>query len=161
VNFAVERDLTDPGGRFAIVASRFNEDVVKALVAGAFDAFAKHHIHKERVDVVWVPGAFEIPLVCRKLVGTEPYVTGNYAAILALGAVIRGATPHFDAIVRAVTTGVARASFESGVPVIFGVLTTDTPEQAWERAGKGGGNKGYDAALAALEMVHVLQKLDR
>jgi 6,7-dimethyl-8-ribityllumazine synthase len=121
------------------------------------EALAKHGVDEKRVHVVWVPGAFEIPLACRTLVGREPYTTGDYAAVVALGAVIRGATPHFDAIARVVASGVARASYESGVPVIFGVLTTDTIAQAWERAGRGGGNKGYDAALAALEMVHALR----
>ncbi len=160
MNFAVEGDLTDPGGRFAIVASRFNVDVVKALVDGASAAFAKHGVDvAKRVDVFWVPGAFEIPLVCRTL--AESGGAHDYAAVIAIGAVIRGATPHFDAIARVVADGVARASYDSRVPVIFAVLTTDTLEQAWERAGKGGGNKGYDAALAALEMVHVLQQLDR
>ena len=159
MNFAVERDLQDPGGRFAIVASRFNEDVVQALVAGAVEAFAKVGIDEKRVDVVWVPGAFEIPLICRAL--SERRGPQGYVAVVAVGAVIRGATPHFDAIARVVADGVARASFESRLPIIFGVLTTDTTEQAWERAGRGGGNKGYDAGLAALEMVHVLRQLER
>jgi len=155
VNFAVERGLTDPGGRFAIVASRFNEDVVKALVAGGFEAFSRHGIDVEkRVDLVWVPGAFEIPLVCRTLAQPD-----RYGAVVALGAVIRGETPHFEAIANAVATGVAAVSRETGVPVIFGVLTTDNIEQAWARAGKGGGNKGYDAGLAALEMVHVMRRV--
>lgn len=157
MKFATEGEVTDPGGRFAIVASRFNQDVVKALVAGAQEALAKHGVDvKKRVDLVWVPGAFEIPLVS----GTVAR-TGDYAAVIALAAVIRGETPHFDAIVHVVSTGVAAASANSGIPVIFGVLTTDTLEQAWARAGKGGGNKGYDAGLAALEMVRVMQLVGR
>ena len=150
-----EGQLTDPGGRFAIVAARFNEPVVRSLLQGALDAFRRHGVDAERVDVAWVPGAFEIPLVCRALADSE-----RYAAVVALGAVIRGATPHFEAVANAVSAGVASASADSGVPVLFGVLTTDTLEQAWERAGTKGGNKGSDAALAALEMANLLRVLE-
>jgi 6,7-dimethyl-8-ribityllumazine synthase len=152
-----EGQLTDPGGRFAVVAARFNEPIVQSLLRGALDAFRRHGVDVEsRVDVAWVPGAFEIPLVCRALADTE-----RYAAVVALGAVIRGATPHFEAVANAVSAGVASASADTGVPVLFGVLTTDTLEQAWERAGTKGGNKGSDVALAALEMASLLRALER
>ena len=137
------------GGRFAVVAGRFNELVVERLVKGCLDALSRHGVDTDaRVDVIWVPGSFEIPLVCRKAAAS-----GRYDAVIALGAVIRGATPHFDHVAGGAASGVMRASMDTGVPVIFGVLTTDTIEQAIERAGTKAGNKGFDAALAAVEMV--------
>lgn len=148
----IEGKLVDPGGRFAIVASRFNEFITTRLVDGCEDALRRHGVATdERLDVVWVPGSFEIPLVCKRLA-----VSGGYAAVVALGAVIRGSTPHFDYVAAEVAKGVAHASMDTGVPIVFGVLTTDTIEQAIERAGTKAGNKGFDAGLAALEMASLL-----
>jgi 6,7-dimethyl-8-ribityllumazine synthase len=150
-----EGRLTDPGGRFCIVAARFNELVVKKLVEGCADGLRRHGIDPDdRVDLVWVPGSFEIPLAARQAAGS-----GKYDAVIALGAVIRGATSHFDHVAGAVSSGVLRASQDTGVPVIFGVLTTDTIEQAIERAGTKSGNKGFDAALAAIEMASLSSAL--
>lgn len=151
----LEGHLVDAGGRYAIVAGRFNAFIVEHLISGALDALRRHGVDVDtRVDVVWVPGAFEIPLVCQRLAGS-----GEYAAVLALGAVIRGSTPHFDYVANEVAKGVAQASWNTGRPVIFGVLTTDSIEQAVERAGTKAGNKGADAANAAIEMVSLLGKL--
>jgi len=151
----IEGHLSDGGGRFAIVAGRFNELITSRLVAGCEDALRRHGVDlDERVDLIWVPGSFEIPLACDRAAAS-----GRYAAVIALGAVIRGATPHFDYVSAEVSKGVAGAGLKSGVPVIFGVLTTDTIEQAIERAGTKAGNKGFDAGLAALEMVSLFQKL--
>jgi 6,7-dimethyl-8-ribityllumazine synthase len=133
-----------PGTRFAIVASRFNELMSQPLVEGASEA----------IDVVWVPGAFELPLLCKQLAESK-----RFAAIVALGCVVKGATPHFDYVCSNAASGIARASYEAGVPVIFGVLTTDTLEQATERSGTKAGNKGRDAAMAAVEMATLLQQL--
>jgi 6,7-dimethyl-8-ribityllumazine synthase len=137
----IEGQLVDAGGRYAIVAGRFNEFITHRLIGGAEDALARHGVDTEqRVDLVWVPGAFEIPLVCQQLARS-----GKYAAVIALGAVIRGSTPHFDYVSAEVSKGVASASMDSGVPIVFGVLTTDTIEQAIERAGTKAGNKGFEA----------------
>lgn len=147
---------TDPGGRFAIVAGRFNDFITGRLVEGCLDAFRRHGVDiEERVDIVWVPGAFEVPLVCQRVAATN-----RYAAIVALGAVIRGSTPHFDYVASEVTKGVASASMSTGVPIIFGVLTTDTIEQAVERAGTKAGNNGWKAGLSALEMASLLAALE-
>ena len=151
----IEGSLIDVGGRYAIVASRFNDFIVGRLVEGAVDALVRHGAAADAITIVKVPGAFEVPLVCQKLARS-----GKYDAVLALGAVIRGSTPHFDYVAAEVSKGVAQASWASGVPVIFGVLTTDTIEQAVERAGTKAGNKGVDAAMAALEMVDLLKKLE-
>lgn len=151
----IEGNLIDPGGRFAIVAGRFNEFVVKPLVDGCVDALRRHGIPPEdRVDLVWVPGAFEIPVTCRKLAAS-----GRYVAVISLGAVIRGSTSHYDHVAGAVAAGVASAASETGVPVIFGVLTTDTIEQALERAGTKAGNNGHKAAVAAIEMASLFRSL--
>ncbi|MEM6928927.1 MAG: 6,7-dimethyl-8-ribityllumazine synthase [Myxococcota bacterium] len=150
-----EGRLTGVGGRYALVASRFNELVVNSLVAGAQNALVRHGVEDGQVDLVWVPGAMEIPVVCQRAAKT-----GRYDAVIALGAVIRGSTPHFDVVVNAVNSGCARISLETGVPVIFGVLTTDTIEQAIERAGTKAGNQGRNAAVAAVEMVSVLRALE-
>lgn len=151
----IEGQLVDAGGRYAIVAGRFNEFITNRLVGGAADALARHGVDTdERVDLVWVPGAFEIPLVCQELANS-----GKYAAVIALGAVIRGSTPHFDYVSAEVSKGVANASMKAGVPIVFGVLTTDTIEQAIERAGTKAGNKGFEAGLSALEMVSLFQAL--
>jgi 6,7-dimethyl-8-ribityllumazine synthase len=151
----IEGKLVDPGGRFAIVAGRFNELITSRLIEGAVGAFSSLDIDPgTRVDVVWVPGAYEIPLVCMKLAES-----GSYAAVISLGAVIRGATSHYDVVAGEVAKGVSQAALRSGVPVIFGVLTTDTIEQALERAGTKAGNNGHKAAMTAVEMASLLQKL--
>ena len=143
------------GLRFAIVASRFNELVTRKLLEGARDGLRRHGVDEDAIDLAWVPGAAEIPLAAVRLAGS-----GRYAAVLTLGAVIRGATSHYDAVCSMVSGGVARAALDSGVPVIFGVLTTDTLEQALERAGSKAGNKGFEAAMAALEMATLLAGID-
>lgn len=150
----LEGRLVDAGGRYAIVASRFNELITRQLVGGAEDALRRHGIDGDRVDLVWVPGAWEIPLICKKLAAS-----GQYAAVIAVGAVIRGSTPHFDVVAAEASKGVAHAAMDTGVPVVFGVLTTDSIEQAIERAGTKAGNKGADAALTAIEMVSLLRTL--
>lgn len=142
-----EGHLIGTGLRFAIVISRFNELLSARLLAGANDALIRHGVDADAIDVAWVPGAFEIPLVARKLAST-----GSYDAVIALGVVIRGGTPHFEYVAAEVSKGVARASYDTGVPVVFGVITADTIEQAVERAGTKAGNKGFEAALAAIEM---------
>jgi 6,7-dimethyl-8-ribityllumazine synthase len=146
--------LTPPPGRFALVAARFNHLVVERLVAGARDGLRRHGVAEEAIDLVWVPGSFEIPLVAQRLAASK-----QYAAVLCLGAVIRGDTTHFDHVAGAATSGIAQAALSTGVPVLFGILTTDTVEQALNRAGIKSGNKGYDAALTAIEMVNLLQQL--
>ena len=143
-----------PPGRFAIVASKFNRQVVDLLVAGANDALRGHGIAEDAVDLVWVPGAFELPLVAQKLAGSK-----KYAAVICLGAVIRGDTDHYDYVCNAATDGILQANLTTGVPVLFGVLTCDTDEQALDRAGGKAGNKGSDVALAAIEMVNLLKQL--
>lgn len=144
--------------RFAVVCSRFNEPVTRNMLAGAIRGFEANGIENGRVDVAWCPGAFEIPLVARELAAT-----GDYGAVVCLGAVIRGETAHFDYVSMGVTVGIQRAALETSVPILFGVLTTDTPEQAWARAGgkdgKGPKNKGVDVATAAIEMVNLLARI--
>jgi 6,7-dimethyl-8-ribityllumazine synthase len=149
-----EGDLSPPSGRFAVVAARFNGLVTEALLAGCRDAFARHGVPAERLDVAWVPGSFEIPLVARALAES-----GEYAAVVCLGCVIRGETGHYDHVAGQAAAGVAQASLATGVPVIFGVLTTDTVEQALNRSGLKAGNKGAEAALAAVEMVNLLARI--
>ena len=141
--------------RFAVVASRFNQSIVEKLVDGALDALVRHGAAAENVDVVWVPGAWELPTAARRLLTSE-----RYDAIVAVGAVIRGDTPHFDYVAGEASRGLARASSEFDTPIGFGVLTCDNDEQARERAGGAHGNKGWDAALAALEMVDLFERLD-
>ncbi len=149
-----EGSLTAPHGRFALVAGRFNQFVVDSLVSGAMDGLGRHGVAAEAIDLVWVPGSFEIPLVAQRLAASK-----KYAAVLCLGAVIRGDTTHYDHVCAAATSGIAQAGLATGVPVIFGILTCDTVEQALNRAGVKGGNKGFDAALAAIEMVNLLKQL--
>ncbi len=139
----------------AIVASRFNEFITGKLLAGAEDGLVRHGIPGENIDVAWVPGAFEIPVTALRLAQSN-----KYDAVICLGAVIRGSTSHYDYVCAEVSKGVAQASMQTGKPVLFGVLTTDTIEQAIERAGTKAGNKGYDCALSAIEMVHLLGQLD-
>lgn len=151
-----EGHLVDPGGRFAIVAARFNAFIVERLVEGAVDGLRRHGIDpEERVDVVWVPGAWELPVVCQRLAAS-----GRYAAIITCGAVIRGATAHFDFVAGQAASGISAVAAQTGVPVIFGVITTDTIEQAIERAGTKAGNKGFDAACAAIETASLLTQLE-
>ncbi len=140
--------------RFGIVAGRFNELITESLVKGAEDILVRHAIPADNIDCVWVPGAFEIPTAAKVMLET-----GKYDAIITLGAVIRGATPHFDIVAGECAGGVSRLAVEYGVPVIFGVLTVDTIEQAIERAGTKAGNKGAEAALTALEMINLLSEL--
>jgi 6,7-dimethyl-8-ribityllumazine synthase len=149
-----EGELVGRGLRFAAVVSRFNEFISGRLLEGARDAMARHGVGEENLDIAWVPGSFEIPLVAKKLAQT-----GRYAAVICLGAVIRGATPHFDYVAAEVSKGIANVGLETGVPVIFGVITADNLEQAIERAGTKAGNKGFDAAVAAIEMANLLATL--
>lgn len=140
--------------RFAVVVSRFNEFITAKLLGGCVDALKRHGLSDESIEVVWSPGAFEIPLLCQKLADSK-----RYAAVIALGAVIRGSTDHYEYVAGEVSKGVAAVSLKSGVPVIFGVLTCDTIEQAIERAGTKAGNKGSDAAVAAIEMANLFEQL--
>lgn len=150
----IEGDLQVAGARFALVVGRFNGFITEHLQAGALDALIRHGARTEDLEIVKVPGSYEIPLVARKLAAS-----GRYDAVICLGAVIRGGTPHFDYVAGEAAKGVAQASMESGLPVVFGILTTDTIEQAIERAGTKAGNKGVDAAMTAIEMVNLLRKL--
>lgn len=143
-----------PTGRFAIVGARFNELVTGPLVAGALTGFARAGVGEDRVDVAWVPGSFEIPLVARTLAES-----GRYAAIVCIGCIIRGETTHFDHVAGQAASGIQAASLATGVPVIFGVLTTETAEQALDRAGLKSGNKGTEAALAAVQMADLLAQI--
>jgi len=154
MSIVVEGMLSAAGKRFALVASRFNELITRKLLEGAMDGLIRHQAQQENITIVWVPGAFEIPVVAKKLA-----MSGRFDAIICLGAVIRGATPHFDYIAAEVSKGCAAVSLESGKPVALGVLTTDTIEQAIERAGTKSGNKGFDAALSAIEMADVMAKI--
>lgn len=149
-------DYSPSAGRFAIVASRFNAMVTEALLAGCRDAMIRHGVSDDRLDVAWVPGSFEIPLVARRLAEG-----GRYAAVICLGCVIRGETSHYDHVAGQAAAGVMQAGLATGVPVIFGILTTETVEQALNRAGLKSGNKGADAALAAIEMVNLLARIGR
>ena len=143
-----------PGKRVAIAVSRFNDFFTKELLGGARDCLTRHGVPEDDVDVAWVPGSFELPLVARRLART-----GRYGAVVCLGCLIQGDTPHFQLIAAEVTKGVAQVSLETGVPVTFGVITAETIEQAIERAGTKAGNKGFDAALAALEMMGLMEAI--
>ena len=152
----IEGAVEGRGRRIAVVVARFNDFVTSRLKDGAVQALAEHGVAEGQVDIMTVPGAFEIPLAARKAA-----TLGRYDAVICLGAVIRGGTPHFEYVAGECARGVAQVALESGVPVLFGVLTTDDAEQAMERAGGSLGNKGRDAALAALEMVSVLERLEQ
>ncbi|MGE7138017.1 6,7-dimethyl-8-ribityllumazine synthase [Luteibacter sp. NPDC031894] len=152
----IEGDFATPKGCFAIVAGRFNAFVVEALVQGARDTLVRHGVKDDGIDLIRVPGAWEIPQAAHKLAAS-----GGYAAVIGLGAVIRGSTPHFDYVAGEAAKGLGQAAYASGVPVCFGVLTTDSIEQAIERSGTKAGNKGADAAMVAIEMVNLYAKLDR
>lgn len=148
-----EGNLIAQGLKFGIVAGRFNDFIGSKLVAGAIDGLKRHGVSEEDIEITWVPGAFEIPLVAKKMAKTK-----NYDGVICLGAVIKGSTPHFDYVSSEVSKGVASVGLETEIPVIFGVLTTDTIEQAIERAGTKAGNKGYDAAVTAIEMANLLKQ---
>lgn len=150
----IEGELNGEGLRFGIIVSRFNDFITSKLQDGAVDALKRHSVRDDDIDVVRVPGSFEIPLVAKKMAAM-----GVFDALICLGAIIRGATPHFDYVAAEVSKGIATASMEAGIPMAFGVLTTDTIEQAIERAGTKAGNKGWDAAMGAIEMIRLLQKL--
>lgn len=145
-----EGHLVGTGLKVGIVVGRFNEFITSKLLGGALDAFKRHGVEEDNVEVAWVPGAFEIPLITKKMAES-----GNYDAVITLGTVIRGSTPHFDYVCNEVAKGVASIGLQTGVPTIFGVLTTDTIEQAIERAGTKAGNKGWDAATSAIEMANL------
>lgn len=151
-----EGQLSGAGMRVAIVASRFNDTITRRLLDGATDALRRHGVDAEAIDVAWAPGAFEIPLVAARLAAS-----GQYDAVVTLGAVIRGATGHYDLVAGQCAAGVARAAHDTGVPVIFGILTTDTIDQAIERSGTKAGNKGFEAAQAAIEMANLLAGLPK
>ena len=151
---SIEGKITAEGLRFAIVASRFNEFITSKLLEGALDMLRRHGAAEESLDIAWVPGAFEIPLVAKKLASS-----GKYDAVICVGAVIRGATSHYDYVCNEVSKGVAQAGLLTGVPVIFAVVTTENIEQAVERAGTKAGNKGADGAMAAMEMANLLRKI--
>jgi len=149
-----EGKLSAVGKRFGIVVSRFNELISKKLLDGALDCLKRHQAEEDSIEIAWVPGAFEIPLTAKKMA-----TSGKYDAIICLGAVIRGSTPHFDYVAAETSKGIALAGLDTGVPVMFGVITTDTVEQAIDRAGTRVGNKGWDAALGAIEMVNLFDAL--
>lgn len=148
----LEGNLTAKGKKFAIVVSRFNEVICKSLLAGSVDCLKRHECSEEDITVAYVPGAFEIPFAAKKIAASK-----KFDAVICIGAVIRGATPHFDYIAAEVSKGIAHVGLETGIPVIFGVITSDSIEQALERAGTKAGNKGWDAAISAIEMVNLFQ----
>ena len=150
----LEGELQAKGLKFAIVVSRFNDFITSKLLDGAKDALLRHGAKEEDIDIARVPGSFEIPLIAKKLASK-----GTYNAVICLGTVIRGATPHFEYVAAEVSKGVAAASMETGVPIAFGVITSDTIEQAVERAGTKSGNKGFDAAITAIEMAQLMKKI--
>ena len=146
--------LLGKGLKFGVVVSRFNEFVTRKLLEGAQDALLRHGVNEEDIDIAWVPGSFEIPLVAKKLAETK-----KYDAIVCLGAVVRGATPHFEYIAAEVVKGIAKVGLETGLPITYGVITADTLEQAIERAGTKAGNRGFDAAVDAIEMANLLKNI--
>lgn len=150
-----EGNLVSENIKVGIVAARFNEFIVSKLLGGAIDGLKRHNVKEDDIEVAWVPGAFEIPLIASKLVKT-----GKYDAVICLGAVIRGATTHYDYVCSEVSKGVASVGLASDIPVMFGILTTENIEQAIERAGTKAGNKGYDSAVAAIEMVNLIREIE-
>ena len=152
----LEGELTAKNRRFAIIVSRFNELIGRKLLEGALDCLNRHEAAENSIDIIWVPGAFEIPLAAKKAAES-----GSYDSVICLGAVIRGETPHFDFVASETSKGIALASMQTGVPVIFGVITTDTVEQAVNRAGTTAGNRGFDAAMAAIEMSNLIGKIGK
>ena len=150
-----EGKLVSNDMKIGIVAARFNEFIVSKLIGGAMDALTRHDVKEENIDLAWVPGAFEIPLIAQKMADS-----GKYDAVICLGAVIRGATSHYDYVCNEVSKGIAQVSLNSGIPVLFGVVTTENIEQAIERAGTKAGNKGYDSAMADIEMVNLIKTIE-
>ncbi len=150
----IEGNLIAKGKKFGIIASRFNDFITKELVSGCLDMLTRHGANNEDLSITWVPGAFEVPLLAQRLAKSK-----SYDALICLGTVIRGSTPHFEYIASEVAKGIAKVSLDTGLPVIFGIITADTIEQAVERAGTKEGNKGRDAALSAIEMVNLLDKI--
>ena len=150
-----EGKLTSNNIKIGIVASRFNEFITSKLISGARDGLIRHDVPEDSIHLAWVPGAFEIPLIASKMAKS-----GKYDAVICLGAVIRGATSHYDYVCNEVSKGIAAVSLETGIPVLFGILTTENIEQAIERAGTKAGNKGYDCALSAIEMVNVIREIE-
>lgn len=150
---AYEGKLIAEGLKFGLVVGRFNEFITAKLLSGAMDALARHGASPDNIEIAWVPGAFEIPLIAQRM------VQKNYDAVICLGAVIRGATPHFEYVANEVTKGIAQVGLQTGKPVVYGVITADTIEQAIERAGTKAGNKGWDAAVTAIEMANLLREL--
>jgi len=146
--------LISKGKKYAIVAARFNAFITEKLLEGALDGLKRHGVKDDEITIVWVPGSYEVPLIAKKLAASK-----KYDAIITLGAVIRGSTAHFDYVAGEAAKGVSHAAYETGVPVIFGILTTDTIEQAIERAGTKAGNKGFDAAMTAIEMANLMEQL--
>jgi 6,7-dimethyl-8-ribityllumazine synthase len=154
MNKIIEGNISAKGFKFAIAVSRFNEFITSKLLSGALDALKRHDADEGAISTIWVPGAFEIPLVAKKLAAG-----GKYDAVICLGAIIRGSTSHYDLVCAEVTKGIAQVALGTGLPVIFGVVTTDNIEQAVERAGTKAGNKGFDAAMSAMEMVNLLKAI--
>ena len=154
MNKHFEGVLLGKGLKFGLVVSRFNEFITKKLLEGAQDALLRHGVNQEDIEIAWVPGSFEIPLVAKKLAQTK-----RYDAVICLGAVVRGGTPHFEYIAAEVSKGIAKVSLDTGLPVIYGVIAADTLEQAIERAGTKMGNKGFDAAVTAIEMANLLKSI--
>ena len=150
----IEGNLIANKQRFGIVAGRFNEFITNKLIGGALDGLKRHGVDENNIEIAWVPGAYEIPLIAQKMAQSD-----KYDAVICLGAVIRGSTPHFDYVANEVSKGIAHVTLQTGKPVIFGVLTTDSIEQAIERAGTKAGNKGFDAAVTAVEMCNLISKL--
>ena len=151
----LEGKLVAENVKIAIVAGRFNEFITSKLIGGCEDGLIRHGVDGDNIDLAWVPGAFEIPLIAEKLAKSR-----KYDAVICLGAVIRGATSHYDYVCAEVSKGIAAVGLDSGIPVLFGILTTDNIEQAIERAGTKSGNKGYDCALSAIEMINLIRKID-
>ncbi|MBE5937024.1 MAG: 6,7-dimethyl-8-ribityllumazine synthase [Lachnospiraceae bacterium] len=152
----IEGKVVASGIKVGIIASRFNEFITNKLVGGAVDGLVRHDVNEDDIEIAWVPGAFEIPLIASKMAKS-----GKYDAIICVGAVIRGSTSHYDYVCSEVSKGIAQVSLASDIPVMFGILTTDTIEQAIERAGTKAGNKGYDCALGAIEMVNLIREIEK
>ena len=152
----LEGKMIAKGIRIGIVVSRFNEFITSKLLGGAMDGLLRHDVSEDNVDVAWVPGAFEIPLIASKMAGS-----GKYDAVICLGAVIRGSTSHYDYVCNEVSKGIASVSLQTGIPVMFGIVTTEIIEQAIERAGTKAGNKGYDCALGAIEMINLIKTMEQ